>query len=198
MLNYWGRDWSWSRAVRYCSDICFAHHSSIMHGYEAIPQRLLVNGLLCRAEKSMKTKKWKMERTREESFPIARNNVDTPDNVMKGGTTSDGDTSQTVQHAPFVTNSAGKKDATLSAQREQRSDSSRSRQQATPHHHHTKAAWLMTATCGHYFINPPCCCKYNNLTSKTQVMQACIIPLQLPVRGNPLPYLYPQVRAVMC
>ncbi len=33
-----------------------------MHAYEAIPLRLSVNGLLCRAEKDMKAEKQKMER----------------------------------------------------------------------------------------------------------------------------------------
>lgn len=39
-----------------------ARRSSIMHGDKAIPQRLLVNGLLCRAEKDEKTKKAEAER----------------------------------------------------------------------------------------------------------------------------------------
>lgn len=38
-----------------------AQRSSIMHGDEAIPQRLPVNGLLCRAEKDKKTKKAEAE-----------------------------------------------------------------------------------------------------------------------------------------
>ncbi len=33
-----------------------------MHAYEAIPLRLSVNGLLCRAEKDMKAEKQKIER----------------------------------------------------------------------------------------------------------------------------------------
>lgn len=50
-----------------------------------------------------------------------------PDKMLKEGTTLEGYAPGAVQHAPLQE----KKDATLSAQR---SDSSQSRQQATPHH----------------------------------------------------------------
>lgn len=143
-----------------------------------------------------------------------------PDKMLKEGTTLEGYAPGAVQHASLQEK---KKDATLSAQREQRSDSSQSRQQATPHHthHHLQPQTNMQSTLTHYCdINTWTSLyqqlfrllwrrKPNNRTSRAwcsrtnNARKKCrhvlfLQGLQLPVRGNPLPYLNQQVRAAMC
>lgn len=123
-----------------------------MYGYKAIPQRLPVNGLLCRAEKDMKTEKQKMERAggvndrRYLWSLISLTNIKAGTQYVRAiqmkcwrkgppyGVMGQQQSSMPL-HLPQTL--CRKKDATLSAQTLQRSDSSQSRQQATPHHTHT-------------------------------------------------------------
>lgn len=66
MLSHWGREEIKADQEQHITVL--THHSSIMYDYKAIPQRLPVNGLLCRAEKDMKTEKQEMTGWRREEL----------------------------------------------------------------------------------------------------------------------------------
>lgn len=121
--------------------------------------------------------------------------------------------------SPLVTDSLQEKDATLSAQKLQRSDSSQSRQQANPHQHqppHThiqstpadsilrhKHMWtplyqrpVRTLWIEQSHIESTAFTHKQDAHKRRHIL--FLQGLQLPVRGSPLPYLNQQVRAVTC